>query len=90
MIFRLIEEWKEKLDKGFFAGGSSHGLINTNSIQKRALQLLYNDYTNTYDSLLANKQSMELKRYRTLALEIPKILNVLNPTYIQDIPKTTK
>ena len=52
--------------------------------------MLYNDYTNTYDSLLANKQSMELKRYRTLALEIPKILNVLNPTYMQDIPKTTE
>ena len=38
-------------------------------IQKRALRLLYNDYTSNYDSLLAkaNKPSMELKRYRTLA-----------------------
>ena len=57
------------------------------SIQKRALQLLYNDYTSTYDSLLAkaNKPSMELKHYRILALEIFKTLNVLNPTYIQDL-----
>ena len=57
------------------------------SIQKRALRLLYNDYTSTYDSLLAkaNKPSMELKRYRTLALEIFKTLNVLNPTYMQDL-----
>ena len=32
------------------------------SIQKRALRLLYNDYTSTYDDLLAkaNKPSMEL------------------------------
>ena len=56
------------------------------SIQKIALRLLYNNYTSTYDSLLAkaNKPSMELKRYRTLALEIFKRLNVLNPTHKQD------
>ena len=44
----------------------------TESIQKKALRLLYNDYTSTYDSLLAktNKSSMELKCYQTLALEI--------------------
>ena len=55
-------------------------------IQKRALRLLYNDYTSNYDSLLAkaNKPSMELKRYRTLALEMFQILNVWNPTYMQD------
>ena len=50
------------------------------SIQKRALRLLYNDYTSTYDSLLAkaNKPSMEIKLYGTLALEIVKTLNDLN------------
>ena len=54
------------------------------SIQDRVLQLLYNDYTRTYHSLLAkaNKPSMELKRYRTLALEIFKTLKILNPTYM--------
>ena len=57
------------------------------SIQKRALRLLYNDYTSTYDSLLAkaNKPSMKIKRYPTLALEIFKTLNVLNPTYMQNL-----
>ena len=58
------------------------------SIQKRALWLLYNDYTITYDRLLsqANKPSMELKGYRTpLALDIFKTANVLNPTYRQDL-----
>ena len=57
--------------------------IKIESIQDRVL-LLYNDYTRTYHSLLAkaNKPSMELKRYRTLALEIFKTLNILNPTYM--------
>ena len=57
------------------------------SIEKRALRLLYNDYTSTYDSLLAkaNKPTMELKRYRTLELDIFKTLHVLNPTYMQDL-----
>ena len=57
------------------------------SIQKRALRLLHNNYTSTYDSLLAkaNKPSMGIKRYRTLALEIFKTLNDLNPTYMQDL-----
>ena len=56
------------------------------SIQKRALRLLYNinDYTGTYDSLLAkaNKPSMEIKHYRTMALSILKTLNDLNSTYM--------
>ena len=57
------------------------------SIHKRALRLLYNDYASIYDSLLAkaNKPSMELKRYPTLALEVFKTPNVLNPTYMQDL-----
>ena len=57
------------------------------SIQKRALRLRYNDYTSNYDSLFAkaNKPSMEIKRYRTLVLEIFKTLNVLNPTYIHEL-----
>ena len=32
----------------------------------------------------ANKPSIKIKRYRSLALEIFKTLNNLNPTYIQD------
>ena len=55
----------------------------TESIQKR---LLCNDYTSNDDRLLAkaNKPSMELKRYQTLALEMFQTLNVWNPTYMQD------
>ena len=57
------------------------------SIQKRALRLLYNDYTSTYDSLLAkaNKPLMELKSDQTPTLEIFKTLDVLNSTYKQNL-----
>ena len=57
------------------------------SIQKRALRLLFNNYASTYDSLLAKaiKPSIEIKHYRTLALEIFKTLNDLNPTYMQEL-----
>ena len=57
------------------------------SVQKRALRLLSNDYTSTCDSLLAKakKPSMELKRYQTLVSKIFKTLNVLNPTYMQNL-----
>ena len=43
--------------------------------------------TSNYDSLLvkANKPSIEIKRYETLALEIFKTLNVLNPTCMQGL-----
>ena len=57
------------------------------SIERKALRLLYNNYTSAYDSLLAevNKPSMELTRYRTPTLVIFKTLNVLNPAYMQVI-----
>ena len=55
------------------------------SIQKRTLRLPYNDYTSTYDSLLAKQIKLGIKRYQTLALEIFKTLNFLNPTYMQDL-----
>ena len=57
------------------------------SIQKRALRLLYNYYTTTQDGLLAkaNKSSMEILHYRTLALEIFQTLDVLNRTYMPDL-----
>ena len=56
-------------------------------IQKRALRLLHNDYTSTCDGLFAksNKPSIELKRYRTLALQIFETVSFLNPTYMQNL-----
>ena len=89
--------WKKALTEAFVFSTFHYCLLvqhftsmtSTNkikSIQKRALRLLYNYYTSTYDSLLvkANKPSMELKHYRTLVLEIFKSLNVLNSLYMED------
>ena len=55
-------------------------------IQKRALWLPYNDYAST-DGLFVkeSKPSMELKPYRTLVLQIIKTINVLKPTYMQEL-----
>ena len=50
-------------------------------IQERALRILYNDFSSDYESILneSGKSTMEIKRLRTLALEVFKILNNMNP-----------
>ena len=52
------------------------------NLQKRALQLLQNDYTSSYADLLENlnKSIMIIQRLRTLCLEIFKTLRQLNPS----------
>ena len=56
-------------------------------IQERCLKLLYNNTTETYDDLLVktSQPSMEIKRLRTLATEIFKTLNDINPNYMKEI-----
>ena len=56
-------------------------------IQKRALRFLYNDYDSDYEHLLklANKPTMEVRKLRTLAIEIFKTLNDLNPPFMKEI-----
>ena len=51
------------------------------SIQKRALQLLYNDFKSNYSQLLdiSKKWTMTIVRLRCLCLEIYKTINRLNP-----------
>ena len=57
------------------------------SIQKRALQLLYNDFESNYSQLLdkAKKSTMTIVRLRYLYLEIYKTINRLNPAFMTDI-----
>ena len=57
------------------------------AIQKRALRFLYDDYESDYDHLLtkANKPTLEIRKLRTLSIEIFKTLNDLNPKYMKDI-----
>ena len=57
------------------------------NIQKRALRFLCNDYSSSYEKLLEKNKSctMEIRRLRTLALEIYKTLNDMNPTFMKDL-----
>ena len=54
-------------------------------IQYTALQFLHNYYISNYNTLLekSDKFSMEVRRPRTMALEIFKSLNDLNPSLIK-------
>ena len=56
-------------------------------IQERALRLLTNETECTYEHLLSivNKPSLEIRRQRTLATEVFKTINNLNPDYMKDI-----
>ena len=56
-------------------------------IQHRCLQLLTNDYDSDYKQFLekTGKPTMEIRRLHTLALEIFKTLNDLNPTFMKNI-----
>ena len=56
-------------------------------LQKRALRFLLNDYESDYDHLLvqSNKPTIEVKHLRTLAIEIFKTINDLNPPFMKEI-----
>ena len=66
---------------------SSKSLNKIEEIQERALRLLHSNFTGDYSELLnkSGKPSMEVKRLRTLALEIFKTLNNLDPDYMKEI-----
>ena len=56
------------------------------SIQRRALQLLHNDFESNFSRLLdkEKKSTMTIVRLRCLYLEIYKTTNRLNPHYTKN------
>ena len=68
---------------------SAQSLNKTENLQKRALRFLLNDYDSTYEDLLEKSDypNMNLRRQRTLYIEIYKTLNKLKPGYMNDIFK---
>ena len=56
-------------------------------IQKRYLRIILNDYESDYKTLLrySNKPTIEIRRLRTLAVEMFKTLNEINPPYMKNI-----
>ena len=66
------------------------GVQNTKKIEKiqfRALKFVFSDYTSSYDDLLdrAKMPSLELRRLRTIAIEVYKAYNNLSPGYISEL-----
>ena len=56
-------------------------------IQERALRFLFNDKRSTYEDLLEKCQSstLHLRRIKTIALEVFKSLNDLNPPFMKEL-----
>ena len=62
-------------------------------VRKRSLRLVLDDFESDYGNLSKKNgtTTIEIKRLRTLATEIFKTINNINPSYIKNIftPKTT-
>ena len=66
---------------------SAKSLNKIQSLQKRALRYLYSDYESPYDTLLAKsgKVTMKASRLRSLRVEIYKLINAINPSFMNEI-----
>ena len=66
---------------------SSKSSQKIEKIQLRYLRIICNDYSSDYQTLLklSQKSLMEINRLRTLALEIFKTINDLNPSFMKSI-----
>ncbi len=70
-----------------------YGVLNTKKmekVQKRTLRFVYNNFTSTYEELLAkgNHSTLYITRLRYMATEFYKCMNSLNPTYLKDVVTT--
>ena len=73
-------------------------LINAKSahkigaIQKRALSFMLNDYESSYENLLKTSEnpSLNLRRTKSLCIEIYKNINNLNPEFMKKLLKVLK
>ena len=68
---------------------TAKSLNKIESLQKRVLRFLYNDYSISYEGLLekAGKVKMSANRLRNLCIEIYKTTNKLNPEFMNNIFK---
>ena len=71
---------------------SAKTLNKVESLQKRVLRVLYEDYVSSYEELLqkAGKGTMKVNRLRSLCIEIYKTINNINPMYMDEIFKLRK
>ena len=71
---------------------SAKSLNKVESLQKKALRFLYEDYVSSYEELLqkAGKETMRINRLRSLCIEIYKSINNINPIYMNEIFRLRK
>ena len=101
-MFLNFEEKKTLINSYFYSSfnycplvwmfSSAKSLNKVESLQKRALRFLYEDYVSSYEELLqkAGKEAMKVNRLRSLCIEIYKLFNNINPTYMNEIFKLRK
>ena len=67
-------------------------LNKVESLQKRALCFLYGNYVSSYEELLQKpeKETMKVNRLRSLCIEIFKLINNINPTYMNEPRKISR
>ena len=65
---------------------SAKSLNKVESLQKRALRFLYDNYDSSVESILklAGKSTMNVNRLRSLSTEIFKTLNNTNPALMNE------
>ena len=70
-----------------FSNGQSVNKIE--NLQKRTLRFLYDDFEASYEDLLSKvgKSTVNVRRLRTLCVEIHKTFNDLNPSFMNNIFK---
>ena len=68
---------------------STQSLNKIENLQKRALHFLYDDFEASYEDLLSKrgKSKMNVRRLRTLCVEIYKTINDLSPSFMNKIFK---
>ena len=66
---------------------SSHATNKMENIQKRTLRFVHSDYESDYETLLkkSNKCTMTIRRLRSVALEVFRTINDLNPSYLRNL-----
>ena len=66
---------------------SAKSLNKVESLQKRALNFLYDNYDSSYGSILniAGKSTMNVNSLRSLCTEFFKTLNNINPAIMNEI-----
>ena len=71
---------------------SAKSLNKVESLQKRALRFLYDNYDSSYESILklAGKSTMNVNKLRSLCIEIYKTLNNKNPAFMNEILELRK